>query len=110
MGRSTVMSAILIFFCVFVIPGAAYSQDLENEEAITLQITHVSEDDFLSDHGYFMLNQETTVYDEKGEKSDIRYIRLPCKANVTYKKINNNSFIALEVKVTEIIKTLDLPK
>lgn len=108
--RWDVFSLLLFFIFVGLTAEVSYSQNVENEKKATLTITHVSEDHFISKRGQFWVDDQTEVYGLKGEKSDIKYFQLPCKAVVTYKQIDKNHFLAVQVRVTKVISPPVIPE
>ncbi|MBC2712468.1 MAG: hypothetical protein HGJ94_16230 [Desulfosarcina sp.] len=73
-------------------------------KTITVTIQQTTEENFLSDSGEFRMIDETVVQNQKGEISDLRYIRLPCRAEVTFEVSDAKMQNALEIKVIETLR------
>lgn len=74
------------------------------------RITHVTENDFTTGGEHFSLSPEALVFDQSGKLTDIKYIELPCIADVTYRTVARKRFIALEVNVIATEKPVDIPE
>jgi len=100
--RSKAGPWLLIFVLLFV------SQAMNIGEAMaktaTLVITETTEDNFTSDAGIIFLTEKTVLLDTKGNVSDLRYIRLPCRAEVLYETSESGIPVARKITVLETLR------
>jgi hypothetical protein len=104
-GRFIPISALWLFIIallLFSVQAMAVSAAMM--KTITVTIEETTEDNFISDSGEFRIIEKTVLLNQDGEVSDLRYIRLPCKAILTYKTSNAEIPIALEIRVIETLR------
>lgn len=101
-GFLLMICLLITIILLFESPAVAINHAMLKTITVTIQQT--TEDNFLSDSGEFRIVDQTVVQNQKGEMSDLRYIRLPCRAEVTFEMSNTQMQNALEIKVLETLK------
>lgn len=93
---------LLIFFLLFI--SQAVDVDEAMAETATMVITETTEDNFTSDVGIILLTEKTVLLDTEGNVSDLRYIRLPCRAEVFYETSDSGTSVAHKITVLETLR------
>jgi len=100
--RSKAGPWLLIFVLLFVSPAVSFSEVMV--KTATMVITGTTEDNFTSDLGIFLITGKTVVLDQNGDASDLRYIRLPCRAEVDYEASDSGMPVAHKITVLETLR------
>jgi len=93
---------LVLALLLFVSPALDVSE--ATAQTATMVITGTTEDNFTSDFGIFLITGQTVVLDKNGEVSDLRYIRLPCRAEVDYETSDSETLVARTVTVRETLR------
>ena len=94
---------IILALILFVSPAMNIGEAMAEME--TMVIAETTEDNFTSDVGVvFMITDQTVVLDPNGAVSDLRYIRLPCRADVDYEASDSGTPVASTVTVIETLR------
>jgi len=93
---------LLIFFLLFI--SQAVDIDEAMAETTTVVITETTEDNFTSDAGIILLAEKTVLLDTEGNVSDLRYVRLPCRAEVFYETSDSGTPVARKITVLETLR------
>lgn len=93
---------LVLALLLFVSPALDVSE--ATAQTATMVITGTTEDNFTSDFGIFLITDKTVVLDKNGEVSDLRYVRLPCRAEVDYETSDSETLVARTVTVRETLR------
>lgn len=100
--RSKAGPWLLIFVFLFVFQAMNIGEAMA--ETATMVITETTEDNFTSDDGLILLTEKTVLVDTEGNVSDLRYIRLPCRAEVAYETTESGTSVARKITVLETLR------
>jgi len=102
-ARTIAGPSLLIFaLLLFVSPAICFSEVMV--KTASMVVTEMTEDTFTSDFGIFLIAEKTVVLDQNGDVSDLRYVRLPCRAEVDYEASDSGTLVARTVTVLETLR------
>ncbi|WP_319525033.1 hypothetical protein [uncultured Desulfosarcina sp.] len=94
----------LLIFALLLFVSSVIDAGVAMAKTATMVITETTEDNFTSDVGIIFLAEKTVLLDPVGNVSDLRYIRLPCRAEVAYETSDAGKPVARKIMVLETLR------
>ena len=101
--RKSVLILISIFMVGTICSSMAIAAKGDPVVKVRMTILSATEDDFISDKGNFWMNADTIVKDANGKDLQLRYVSLPCVADVEFEKSKGTAQYTKAIIVKKVI-------
>lgn len=98
------MGLMLLAPTLLLVANPFMAANATASKTVTVIIEETTEDNFISDVGEFRITEQTVVSDQNGKLTDLNYVRLPVKVQLTYDPTHATMPEALKIKVIESLQ------
>ena len=98
-------TTIFVFILLIGLSCSSIALAAKGDPVVNMKMTILSatEDDFVSDKGNFRMNADTLVRGINGNETLLRYVTLPCVAEVEFEKSKGTAHDAKVIVVKKIL-------